>query len=159
MGAPVTVVATLPYRHNIFIDVQRRKTYKAMDDLAWIVDGIREQGIGFPKTIVYAPGTISTMSNLLMDIKMALGKGLFHSNINYAYYICKNHGHYYFFHDLIIFTQNINDVCVKESKSQLLILESLYAKINVFQTLFLSSVLNTLHAFHNRIFNSGTDAE
>ena len=60
---------------------------------------------------------------------------------------------------LIIFTQNINDVCVKESKSQLLILESLYAKINVFQTLFLSSVLNTLHAFHNRIFNSGTDAE
>ena len=74
MAEDVTVVASLPlpYSDNIYLDVSKQRTSAVLEDSAWLVQEVREQGVAFSKTLIYALGTITKLMEVLADIKLAL---------------------------------------------------------------------------------------
>ena len=63
----------LPDRPNIFLQVERQKRYDYEVDLEWIVDGLREQQLSYPKTIIYC-SSVMTTADMFIHIVATLGK-------------------------------------------------------------------------------------
>ncbi len=65
------VIALLPDRPNLFLEVVHKTTYSIPNDLQWIVDGLAAEGDKFPKTLIFAQTT-----GLVNDIHAFLKIGL-----------------------------------------------------------------------------------
>lgn len=71
----VTVVSVLPLRDNIYLDIRTQRSYMYQDDLRWVVDGLRKEGVEFQKMIIYVSGTISKLMEICMHMKVSLRHG------------------------------------------------------------------------------------
>lgn len=67
----VQIVAVLPDRPNIFLDVRHQDSYDAEEDLKWIAEGLKEQQQQYPKTLVFAQ-TIRQVVDIYEDLKTSL---------------------------------------------------------------------------------------
>ncbi len=55
------IVARLPDRPNIFLEVRHRNSYNYEIELKEIVDGLKEKGLDYPKTLVFAKSTLKVI--------------------------------------------------------------------------------------------------
>ncbi len=74
------VVALPPDRENIFIDVVCQPKYVISNDLKWVVDGIKEKGVQFPKTVIFAQ-TKPMVNDIHTFLKRALGNQAYKDEI------------------------------------------------------------------------------
>lgn len=75
-----TIVALPPDRENIFIEVVCKANYLISDDLKWVVDGLIEHGVDFPKTLIFAQ-TKKTVNDIHDYLKIALGNHAYKDQI------------------------------------------------------------------------------
>ena len=73
----VDIIAMLPDRPNIFLEVVHKRSYDSEEDLEWITTGIKTEGIKFPKTLVYAQ-SITQVCDIYEAIKTELGIDAYH---------------------------------------------------------------------------------
>lgn len=66
------LVARLPDRPNIYLEIRRRPKYDLEEELEWIVRGLRDEGQNYPKTIIFST-SIMTVYEIYAYIKNALG--------------------------------------------------------------------------------------
>lgn len=72
----MVVVALPPDRPNIFLKVEHRLSYNIDRDLKWVVDGLREKKLNYPKTVIFC-NSVMTVFDVYAFIKVSLGKDAF----------------------------------------------------------------------------------
>ncbi len=77
------LVALPPDRPNIFIEICRKPRYNIADDLQSILDGLRSDGVNFPKTLIFAQ-SIGKVMDIVIYFKTEL-KGQFYADDTKSY--------------------------------------------------------------------------